>query len=86
MRRADTKKVRRPPALATVPVLVIEQFRYRQAVHRAGDRVLLTRHMARCLLETGAVKLLDDAVVDWLYPVRVYRCRRAGDERVSRVE
>ncbi len=66
--------------------MVVQTFRWRQAVHHKGERVLLTRHTARSLLETGAVKLLDGAVVGCLYPVRVYRCRRAGDERVSRVE
>jgi hypothetical protein len=78
MQRAGTKKVRRLPALPEVPVVVVQPFRWRQCVHREGERVLLTRHTARSLLETGAVKLLDGAAVDWLYPVRRFRCSVVG--------
>jgi|CXWL01.1.fsa_nt_gi hypothetical protein len=82
MRRAETKKVRRPAAVAQVPATVVKQFRWRQAVHHAGDKVLLTRHTAERLLAAGVILVADGAVENLTPQVRRYRCRRAGDAGV----
>jgi len=79
------ERIRRPPAIANVPVVVVQPFRYRKVCHVEGEHVLLTKHTARYLVARGAV-VLTDGKMDSLFPTRKYRCQvvRPGDAGLSR--